>query len=82
MDLLRSTGAYDRRAIMALAHDRCRAAGNAWTFQACLQWAWASAKNERRLLAAGRTAELRRLRDMRAHHLACLRARSIGARAA
>ena len=79
--LLREDGGYDRGAIMALSHERYRAPGNGWTYQDCLRWAWKSAQHERRLFAARRLDDLRRVRDMRAHHLARLRA-PIAARAA
>lgn len=73
MSLLRATGAYDRRAIMALAHAElavARRRGEALAWGACLAWAWRAARKQRAEHDAGRPAEIARLADLLAHHLA------------
>lgn len=78
-DLTRADGAYDRRAIMALALFEYRAVGGR-DWGDCQRWAWEQARKERTLLTEGRCAELRRLHDMRAHRIAYHRARSAARR--
>ncbi|MBY6239855.1 hypothetical protein [Methylosinus sp. Sm6] len=74
-ELTRAGGAYDRRAIMALALFEYReVGGRAWGD--CQRWAWEQARKERALRAEGRDAELQRLHDMRAHRIAYHRARA------
>lgn len=73
MILLSSTGVYDRRAIMALAHAALAAArrrGEAFDWGGCLAWAWRAARKQRAAHDAGRAAEIARLADLLAHHIA------------
>jgi hypothetical protein len=73
--LTRPTGAYDRRAIMALALFEYREVGGR-SWGDCQRWAWEQARKERVLLTEGRHAELRRLHEMRAHRIAYHHARA------
>lgn len=73
MDLLHSNLGYDRAAIMALAHLEYQAGFGRRKFGACLKAAWDQAKRQRAERASGVVDE--RLRAMRAHHVAAMRAR-------
>lgn len=73
MDLIRSNLSFDRRAIMSLAHLEYGAAAGRKSWSDCLTYAWSQAKREREEMARGAVNE--RLRAMRAHHVASLRAR-------
>jgi hypothetical protein len=71
--LIRLSGCYDRRAIMALAHAALAASrrrGEAFDWGGCLAWAWRAARKQRAAHDAGRPAEIARLADLLAHHIA------------
>jgi hypothetical protein len=75
--LIRPSGCYDRRAIMALAHAALAAArrrGDALDWGACLAWAWRAARKQRAAHEAGRAGEVARLADLLDHHIAFRRA--------